>query len=118
MSPRSWILRAQDVIKAIDSALQIVSSQSELEFCEDEKSVLAVMACLNIIGEAVNHIPNEVKLKYSEVKWTQIRGMRNRISHEYFSLDYPIIYRTCTDALPVLKKQIIKILDSQNKHQD
>lgn len=118
MSPRSWILRAQDVVKAIDSALQIVSIQSELEFCEDEKSVLAVMACLNIIGEAVNHIPNEVKIKYSEIKWSQIRGMRNRISHEYFSLDNPIIYRTCTEALPVLKKQIIKILDNQNKHEN
>jgi uncharacterized protein with HEPN domain len=74
--------------------------------------VRAATECLTVIGEAANHIPQSIKDKYPEVPWEQIRGMRNRITHEYFSVDDAVIWKTAKERLPGFKVQIQNILDS------
>ncbi len=80
-------------------------------FQEDIKTVRAVTACLTVIGEASNHIPQSIKDLYTEVRWEQIRGMRNRIAHEYFSVDDSVIWKTVKERLPLFKTQLKKILE-------
>lgn len=113
MSPRSWRVRAQDILKAIAEIEEFVSDhQTQESFLKDIKAVRAVTACLTLIGEAANHIPHSVKEKYPEIRWEQIRGMRNRIAHEYFSVDDTVIWKTAKERLPVFKIQLQKILES------
>lgn len=116
MSPRSWRIRVQDILKAIDEIEDFVLEHKSVEsFLRDIKSVRAVTACLTQIGEAANHIPREIKEKYPEVRWEQIRGMRNRIAHEYFSVDDAVIWKTAKERLPVFKAQLQKILNSSHE---
>lgn len=112
MSPRSWRVRAQDILKAIAEIESFTDHASAELFLKDVKAVRAVTACLTVIGEATNHIPKSIKDKYPEIGWDQVRGMRNRIAHEYFSVDDAVIWKTAKERLPVFKTQIQKILDA------
>jgi uncharacterized protein with HEPN domain len=67
---------------------------------------------LEIIGEACNHISDEVKSKFSEIEWTQIVGMRNVFIHEYFGVDQHIVWEIIKTDLPDLKIKINEILNS------
>lgn len=111
MSPRTWRARALDILKAIDEVEQFTDYPSFDAFCADLKAVRASMACFIAIGEATNHIPKSIKEKYPEVPWDQIRGMRNRVTHEYFSVDETVIWRTAKQRLPSFRIVIQKILD-------
>lgn len=113
MSPRSWQIRVQDILRAIDEIEEfILVHETQESFQKDIKTIRAVTACLTVIGEASNHIPLSIKEQYSEVRWEQIRGMQNRIAHEYFSVDDAVIWKTVKERLPVFKIQLKKILDS------
>lgn len=112
MSPRSWRIRVQDILKAISEIEAFTDHGSLEDFLKDVKAVRAATACLTVIGEAANHIPQSIKDKYPEIPWEQIRGMRNRIAHEYFSVDDAVIWKTAKERLPAFKIQIQKILDS------
>jgi len=70
----------------------------------------AVVRNLSIIGEAVKNIPREIKVKNPDVAWNEIKGMRNKVVHEYFGTDEEILWKTIQDDLPIFKKQIAKLL--------
>lgn len=61
-------------------------------FQNDDKTIDAVIRNFEIIGEAANRIPDEIKDKFTEVNWHRIRGFRNRIVHDYMGVDLEIIW--------------------------
>jgi len=67
---------------------------------------------LEIIGEAVNHLPDEIRKNYPDVPWRQISGMRNVIIHEYFGVTMEMIWLVATEDIVELKTNIVKILNS------
>jgi uncharacterized protein with HEPN domain len=73
---------------------------------------MAVEACLyniQIIGEAVSHLPEDVKEKETHVPWVLIKGMRNRLIHEYFGTDLPLVWDTIKNDLPSFKAELERI---------
>ena len=72
------------------------------EFIEDPKTIDAVVRNFEIIGEATNQLPDDVKLQNQNIDWHRIRGMRNRLIHQYFGIDYEIIWGVITNYLPHL----------------
>jgi len=72
-------------------------------------AVDAVVRNIEIIGEAANNIPEEIKIKFPDVPWHRIIGMRNKVIHEYFGIDLDILWKTVQKRIPELKKQIHKI---------
>ena len=79
---------------------------------------MAVEACLyniQIIGEAASHLPEAVKEKEKQIPWLLIKGMRNRLIHEYFGVDITTVWHTAKHHLPVLKKQLEIISLENNK---
>jgi uncharacterized protein with HEPN domain len=73
---------------------------------------MAVEACLyniQIIGEATSHLPEEVKEKEKQIPWLLIKGMRNRLIHEYFGTDLPLVWNTIKSDLPSFKSELEKI---------
>lgn len=112
MSPRSWVIRIQDMLKAIDEAAAVLNDLNFEDFRKNRTAILASVACIQILGEASKHVPDEVRRKYPEVPWAEIRGMRNRIIHEYFEVDEGIVWTTCKEDLQSLKPTLIKILDA------
>lgn len=108
MAHREWKLRIEDIIDSIHEIYQYMTGISYDEFCADTKTAKAVSYCLAIIGEAVRHIPEEVKTQAPEIPWQVIGDMRNVMIHEYFGIDLDIVWKTvCYDLsplLPVLKQ--------------
>jgi uncharacterized protein with HEPN domain len=100
------------MIKAIDEAISISNHSNFDDFKKDRAAVLAILTCVHIVGEASNHIPESIKQKYSEVPWVHIKGMRNRVVHEYFEVDENIVWATCRIDFPKLKHQLSRILSS------
>jgi len=67
---------------------------------------------LEMIGEAANRVPEEVRTQYSELPWLQMIAARNRLIHGYDSVDFDILWIIVTNDLPVLIIQLEKILES------
>lgn len=82
-------------------------------FQQDYKTIDAVIRNLEIIGEATKNLPESFKTKYPETPWKEMYRMRNRVSHDYFGIDYHIIWRIITDYLPANLIQITAILENE-----
>jgi len=83
---------------------------------EEVKTIDAVIRNLEIIGEATKNIPAKFRKNYKDIPWEKIIGMRNKVAHEYFGIDKEILWKTITEDIPTLKKEIFKVKKS-NKDQ-
>jgi len=110
MSKRTPKLLLEDIIESAEKILQYTKGISFEEFSKDNKTVDAVIRNFEIIGEASNLLPDEIKDKYSEIDWHRIRGFRNRIVHDYFGVDLQIIWKIIFDQIPGLITEITKII--------
>jgi len=110
MSKRTPKLLLEDIIESAKKILQYTKGISFEEFSKDNKTVDAVIRNFEIIGEASNLLPDEIKEKYSEIDWHRIRGFRNRIVHDYFGVDLQIIWKIIFDLIPGLITEISKII--------
>jgi uncharacterized protein with HEPN domain len=88
---RNWKLFIMDMLESINKIEKYIEGLNYEQFVRDEKTKDAVVRNLEIIGEAANQIPKEIQQKFSNVPWTQIIAMRNRMIHGYFAIDYRII---------------------------
>lgn len=91
---------------------------SEEVFLKDEKTQRAFARSIEIIGEAVKNISSDVIIKYKEVPWRNIAGMRDKLIHGYFSVDYEIVWDVAKNIIPEFKNQLIKIMDTEKKKND
>ena len=97
-----------DAIKEIESYLQNVSLN---EFLFNSEKRFATIKQIEIIGESCTRISSPIKEKYPEVEWKNIVGFRNISIHEYFGVNFQIVWQIAQNDLPVLKQQVLKILD-------
>lgn len=102
MSKRESLLLIEDIIDSGNKILDYTNSLSFEDFTKDSKTIDAVIRNFEIIGEAANRLPEEFKEKYPEIDWHRIRGFRNRIVHDYFGIDYAIVWEIKTSFLPGL----------------
>lgn len=100
----------EDIISAMDKAMDFVENMSYEEFTRDDKTVYAVVRAIEIIGEAVKNIPANVRKNYPEIPWKDMAGMRNKVIHEYFGVRLNIVWRTLKEEIPPLKPLFEKIL--------
>ena len=92
MSKREPILLLEDIIESIQKIKIYTSGLSLDDFLKDDKTIDAVIRNFEIIGEASNRIPDEIRDKFQLVNWHRIRGFRNRIVHDYMGIDYEIVW--------------------------
>jgi len=109
MSKREWKLFLEDILESMSLIEEYVKGMSFDDFKEDRKTIDAVVRNFEIIGEAAKNIPENVRKDYKDIDWIGIIGLRNRISHEYFGIDFSIIWNIIKLELPVVKKEIQKI---------
>jgi uncharacterized protein with HEPN domain len=92
-----------DIIEAIEKALDFIKDMSYEDFVKDEKTIFAVVRAIEIIGEAVKNIPEELKTKYNKIPWKAMSGMRDKLIHAYFGIDVKVVWDTVKKRLPDLK---------------
>jgi uncharacterized protein with HEPN domain len=106
MSNRDLILLLEDML---ESALKIKRYTTNLNFdsfLNDDKTIDAVVRNFEIIGEAANRIDPDFRIVNSEIEWNRIRGLRNRIVHDYFGIDYEIVWTIIENDIENLIEQI------------
>lgn len=81
-------------------------------FINDDKTKDAVERNFEIIGEAVKNLPDEYRNKYPHIPFKQIAGMRDKLIHDYFGIDYEIVWKTIKDKLPEFSTEIDKLIKS------
>ena len=104
-----------DEIVFLESETRTISEEI---FFKDEKTQRAFARSIEIIGEAVKNISSDVIIKYKEVPWRNIAGMRDKLIHGYFSVDYEIVWDVAKNIIPEFKNQLIKIMDTEKKKND
>ena len=113
MSERNSSLLIEDIL---ESARRIKRYTNELDyeaFLADEKTVDAVVRNFEIIGEAANRLGDDFRNLYPDVEWNRIRGFRNRIIHEYFGIDYRIVWTIIESYLDDLIGKLSSIVDGR-----
>lgn len=109
MSKRNYVLFVEDILQNIDKINKYINNLSYDEFLDDDKTKDAVIKNLIEIGEAANHIPENVLEQYNEVPWQQMIGFRNRLIHGYFVIDYEIVWTIIKEELPILFENLENI---------
>jgi len=104
--PRDFRLYLEDVIEAIAKIRRYTVGLSFHQFAEDEKAVDAEVRNLEVIGEAVKKIPEDMRQKHADIDWRKIAGLRDILIHEYFGIDVEIIWDIVQNKLPSLEASI------------
>lgn len=78
----------------------------------------AFVRSIEIIGEAVKKIPSEFKQKYPRIEWKAMAGMRDKLIHDYFGIDYEIVWDVVTNKIPTLRLKIKEILNKESPLKD
>jgi len=114
-SDRDPILYLEDIALSMMRVQEYIRGLDFQDFKWDYKTVDAVIRNFEIIGEASKNLPIELKDKYTNIPWEEMYRLRNRISHEYFGIDYEILWEIATVHLPNNHIDILVILEKERK---
>lgn len=111
MSKRDNQLLLQDMKESAQKILKYTDGQSFEDFLNDEKTIDAVVRNFEIIGEASIRIEEEFKTENSQIEWRKLKGFRNRIVHDYFGIDYEIVWTIIEEDINELLFQLNQLLN-------
>ena len=109
MSKRDNLLLVQDMLDSAIKIQEYTKGFSFDQFVDDDKTIDAVVRNFEIIGEAATRIHPDFQVEYSQIPWKKLKGYRNRLIHEYFGVDYQIVWDIISDDLSILLEELKKI---------
>jgi uncharacterized protein with HEPN domain len=106
--------RDKDFLSDIAEAMEMITRYTKgltlKKFMIDRKTQDAVVRNLEIIGEATKNISNDLKTKYPEIPWKKLAGLRDKLIHFYFGIDYKIVWNIVRKELPKFINPLTKVL--------
>lgn len=119
---RDYIEFLNDIIKFMEKAENFVLNMSYEEFIKDEKTIFSVVRALEVVGEAVKHIPVSIREEFPKIPWRIIAGMRDVLIHDYFVVDLETLWETIQKNIPnvkpLLKETLKKLKEKENQTPD
>lgn len=100
-----------DISQAARKALEFVEGMDYEHFHRDDKTSYAVVRALEILGEAAKRIPAEIRVRFPEIPWRPMAGIRDKLVHDYVSVNLEVVWKTVTEDLPSLLPQIQRVID-------
>lgn len=110
MSERSDRDYLEDILEAARRAVTYCESVTYAEFLDDTKTQDAVTRNLEIMGEAVKNLSGKTRAHYPDLPWGDIAGMRDRLIHDYFGVNWDIVWEVVKHELPQLMDDLKQIL--------
>lgn len=110
MSRRDDTLRLQDMLVAARDARAFTAGKAESDLKRDKQLTLALLKCVEIIGEAAARVGEDTRAKFPNLPWADMIGMRNRLIHAYFDIDLSLLWATVTSDVPLLIRELERIV--------
>ncbi|AUD05697.1 HepT-like ribonuclease domain-containing protein [Spirosoma pollinicola] len=112
MSKRSAYILLTDMLEAVNAIQEYTVGLDYESFLANRMARDAVIRNVQVLGEAANRISKPFRDQYSMIEWMRIIRTRHILVHDYFGLDYEIIWRIITVHIPPLREAVKQILDS------
>lgn len=109
MSEREIGLLLKDMIDAGQKILAYTKAMDYEDFSKDDKTKDAVIRNFEVIGEAARRVPDDFKRLHPEIEWKRVRGFRNRIIHNYFGIDYEMVWQIKEENLAELITRLLSL---------
>ena len=87
----------------MSKARRYLQNVSYEDFLKNDEKQDATVRVIEVIGEAVGNIPQQIQEKYPDVPWRDIIGMRNKIAHEYFGVDFETVWKVVKEDIPAVQ---------------
>ncbi len=111
MSKRDVLLLLDDMLQSAQKIKRYTKDIDYDSFLNDDKTIDAVVRNFEIIGEAANRVDPDFRDSNPEIEWRRIRGFRNRIVHDYFGIDYEIVWSIIETYLDELIDWLETVID-------
>ena len=111
MSKRDVLLLLDDMLQSAQKIKRYTKGIDYDSFLNDDKTIDAVVRNFEIIGEAANRVDPDFRDSNPEIEWRRIRGFRNRIVHDYFGIDYEIVWSIIETYLDELIDWLETVID-------
>ncbi len=100
------------IVNECQFIIDVKAGRDKNQLFNDETISRAIIRSLEVIGEATKKLPDDFRLTYSHIPWAEIAGMRDVLIHNYFGVDYDIVWNTINNDIPFLYEELLHILDS------
>ena len=104
-----------DMLVAARDAVVFADGLSFSEFARDQRTQLAILKCVEIVGEAASRVSAETREAHPAIPWREIVGMRNRLVHAYFEIDLRLVWDTVRNDLPPLIAQLEPLVPPESR---
>jgi len=112
---RDYIMFLEDIVDSAEKIAEYTKGITVEDFLVNEKTKDAVVMRIQIIGEAVKHLPSELKRKHKGINWKKSIKLRNIFIHDYFGINCRRLWKTAKVEIPELKSKISKVLAEELK---
>ncbi len=106
----------QKIIMYINDVENFIQNMNMKLFFEDKKTITACAFTVSQIGELSKEISEETQEKYKYIPWKSIKGMRNKIVHDYENVDLSVLWGTIKQSLPELNSELKDILEKESNN--
>lgn len=113
---RDHLLFLDDIRLSCEKIVRYTKGLTFEQFLADEKTFDAVLRNLIVIGEAVKHLPLDVRERNPQVEWREIAGFRDIAVHEYFGIDEEILWDIVQNEVPSLLAKLPEIIEHEEQH--
>jgi uncharacterized protein with HEPN domain len=110
MSKKDRNILLNDVLESIQKIKKYTKGMNFQQFLQDDKTIDACVRNFEIIGEVSSKIDEDFKLNHSEIEWNRMKGLRNRMIHDYSGVDYQVVWDIISEYLDELEYQVQKLL--------
>jgi len=111
--PRQVSEYLQHILDEIEYLTKSAEGIEKAGFLSNDTLKRAFVRSIEVIGEAVKQVPDHIREQYSEIDWRAMAGMRDRLIHGYFGVDYEVVWDVVVNKIQTLKPQIESILGSE-----